>query len=217
MVCARWGWACSLHPPLSNMAAPRVTLFANQDKRPEILALAKTIRNLANTRQRQAVLVGDVAQIIVAGFCATGTIPQKQIGHLKPSFPRQKAALPAAAACLPARMGGGGKAESLPWRGPAGEARHSGAAILLWEREGKALGVPTQSGKRSRQALGSKGTEPIGSRLHKNGTRRFPQQKRHPCTARRRRTPCGGKPVTTGRCVKRSPGKGTRRRPITGG
>jgi hypothetical protein len=44
--------------------------------------------------------------------------------------------------CLPARIGGGGKAESLPWRGPAGEARHTGAAILLREREGKALGVP---------------------------------------------------------------------------
>ena len=45
--------------------------------------------------------------------------------------------------CLPARMGGGGKAESLPWSGPAGEARHTGVTILLWEREGKALGVPT--------------------------------------------------------------------------
>jgi hypothetical protein len=45
--------------------------------------------------------------------------------------------------CLPARMGGGGKVESLPWSGPAGKARHTGATILLWEREGKALGVPT--------------------------------------------------------------------------
>jgi hypothetical protein len=39
--------------------------------------------------------------------------------------------------CLPARMGGGGKAESLPWRGPAGEARHTGVTILLWEMRGQ--------------------------------------------------------------------------------
>jgi hypothetical protein len=37
---------------------------------------------------------------------------------------------------------GEGKAESLPWRGPAGKARHTGATIALWEREGDALGVP---------------------------------------------------------------------------
>ena len=46
--------------------------------------------------------------------------------------------------CLPARMGGGGKAESLPWRGPAGEARHTGVTIGVWEREGKALRVPAK-------------------------------------------------------------------------
>ena len=55
----------------------------------------------------------------------------------------------------------------MPWRGPAGEARHSGAAILLWEREGKALGVP-----------GSPETEPSGS------PNREAEQHRHPCTAR---------------------------------
>ena len=55
----------------------------------------------------------------------------------------------------------------MPWRGPAGEARHTGAAILLWEREGKALGVPGQSG-----------TELSGSLSREAG------QHRHPCTAR---------------------------------
>jgi hypothetical protein len=30
----------------------------------------------------------------------------------------------------------------MPWRGPAGEARHTGVSIGVWEREGKALGVP---------------------------------------------------------------------------
>ena len=50
-------------------------------------------------------------------------------------------------------MGGGGKAESLPWSGPAGEARHTGAIILLWEREGKALGVSTSSNERRRSAF----------------------------------------------------------------
>ena len=69
--------------------------------------------------------------------------------------------------CRPARMGGGGKAESLPWRGPAGEARHTGVTIQLWEREGKALGVP-----------GSPKTEPSGF------PNREAEQHRHPCTSR---------------------------------
>ena len=65
-------------------------------------------------------------------------------------------------------MGGGGKAESTPWRGPAGAQRPPhGAAILLWEREGKALGVPAKQ-ERSRQA-------PSAASRH---------QHRHPCTAR---------------------------------
>ena len=38
--------------------------------------------------------------------------------------------------CLPARMGGGGKAESLPWRGPAGARRppHGGGYSALGTR-----------------------------------------------------------------------------------
>jgi hypothetical protein len=30
----------------------------------------------------------------------------------------------------------------MPGRGPAGKARHTGVSIGVWEREGKALGVP---------------------------------------------------------------------------
>ena len=30
----------------------------------------------------------------------------------------------------------------MPWRGPAGTARNTGVMIGVWEREGKALGVP---------------------------------------------------------------------------
>lgn len=32
----------------------------------------------------------------------------------------------------------------MPWRGPAGEAGHTGVTIGVWEREGKALGVPSR-------------------------------------------------------------------------
>ena len=61
---------------------------------------------------------------------------------------------------------GEGKLNRRPGAGQwARSDRHSGAAILLWEREGKALGVPTQSGTLSRQA-------PL---LTSNGTGRFPQ------------------------------------------
>ena len=68
-------------------------------------------------------------------------------------------------------MGGGGKAESTPWRGPAGEARHTGATILLWETRG-------QSPWRSRLS-GNGGVQPPSA-----ATR---QKQRHPCTARRSR------------------------------
>jgi len=63
----------------------------------------------------------------------------------------------------------------MPWRGPAGEARHTGATIGVWEREGKALGVPPQ-GSQQRSA-----------------------QERRPCTARSRRTPCARAKWASGR------------------
>jgi hypothetical protein len=69
---------------------------------------------------------------------------------------------------------GEGKAESSPWRGPAGEARHMGAAT---------------------SALGTKGQGPWCSRTT-NGRRwsaslsRNAAKGRHPCTAQRRRTSC---------------------------
>ena len=69
--------------------------------------------------------------------------------------------------CLPARMGGGGKAESTPWRGPAGAQRPPhGGAILLWEREGKALGVPTPSNERRRSASLSRSAAQVTAPLH---------------------------------------------------
>ena len=68
---------------------------------------------------------------------------------------------------------GEGKAESSPWRGPAGKARHTGAAI-------SALGTKGQSPSRSRQS-GNGGGQPPSPRSGKQ---------RHPCTAQRRRTPC---------------------------
>ncbi len=58
---------------------------------------------------------------------------------------------------------GEGKPNRRPGAGQrARSARHSGAAILLWEREGKALGVPTQSGEQRRQP-------PSAATRHKNG------------------------------------------------
>jgi hypothetical protein len=43
----------------------------------------------------------------------------------------------------------------MPWRGPAGTARHTGVMIGVWEREGKALGVPPRiaAAIRTRTAL----------------------------------------------------------------
>jgi hypothetical protein len=40
----------------------------------------------------------------------------------------------------------------MPWRGPTGEGRHTGVSIPVWEREGEALGVPSNKRLR-RQAL----------------------------------------------------------------
>ncbi len=45
---------------------------------------------------------------------------------------------------------GEGKPESMHWSGPAGEARHTGASIPVWEREGEALGVHAQINKQRR-------------------------------------------------------------------
>ena len=74
--------------------------------------------------------------------------------------------------CLPARMGGGGKAESLPWRGPAGATR------------------PPHGGGYS--ALGTRGQSPWRSRLTGNWAGQAPLSRsaaynRHPRMARRRR------------------------------
>jgi hypothetical protein len=58
---------------------------------------------------------------------------------------------------------GEGKAESSPWRGPAGKARHTGATIALWERKGETLGVPAY------QTNGG-GQPPAAATRHKGGT-----------------------------------------------
>lgn len=67
---------------------------------------------------------------------------------------------------------GEGTAESLPWRGPAGEARHTGGTIsALGNEKGSALGVP----RNTQTALVRRPWTHSG------------HQERHPCTARRRR------------------------------
>ena len=76
--------------------------------------------------------------------------------------------------CLPARMGGGGKTGIDAWRGPAGEGRHTGPSIPVWQREGEALGVPSNKRLRHQAMPGPR------QRL----------TKRRPRTARRRRAMC---------------------------
>ena len=82
--------------------------------------------------------------------------------------------------CLPARMGGGGKAESLPWSGPAGEARHTGATILLWEKRGQSPWRSNLSNKRSRSGSGA-----FRKRRRSASLSRHAAKQRHPCTERR--------------------------------
>ena len=89
---------------------------------------------------------------------------------------------PSAASRVPAAMRpafrrgwvGEGKAESSTWHWPAGEARHTGAAI---------------------PALGTKGQSPWRSHTTNKRRRlaslnREAEKKRHPCTAQRSRRPC---------------------------
>ena len=97
-----------------------------------------------------------------------GTRPRKRgsstSNHPFSAFLRLKAALPAACGSAFRRgWEGEGKPESIPWSGPAGKARHTGVSIPVWEREGKALGVPSKEVLR-RQALPR-----AASAAHKNG------------------------------------------------
>ena len=72
--------------------------------------------------------------------------------------------------CLPARMGGGGKAESLPRRGPAVAQRlpHGGDYSALGNERAKPLAFP-----------------PIRKRSRSGSPGRTAAQRRHPCMARR--------------------------------
>ena len=67
--------------------------------------------------------------------------------------------------CLPARMGGGGKAESTPWRGPAGAQRPPLGGGY------SALGTRGQSPWCSPP---NRKTEPAGSLTHKQRNRQVP-------------------------------------------
>ncbi len=65
--------------------------------------------------------------------------------------------------CLPARMGGGGKAESTPWRGPAGAQRppHGGGY--------SALGTRGQSPWRSRSDKETEASASLSRNAAQNG------------------------------------------------
>jgi hypothetical protein len=116
------------------------------DKQAEILVFAKPVGQPPDAIERQAILVRQLAKIVIPALRSASPIHQQQVAHIP---------IPSAASRVPAAMRpdfrrgwvGEGKAESSPWRGPAGKARHTGATIALWERKGKALGVPAQAGK----------------------------------------------------------------------
>ena len=64
--------------------------------------------------------------------------------------------------CLPARMGGGGKAESTPWRGPAGAQRppHGGGYSASGNERAKPLAFPhKQKQRRSASPLPQRGIQ----------------------------------------------------------
>jgi hypothetical protein len=108
--------------------------------------------------------------------------------------------------CLPARMGGGGKAESTPWRGPAGAQRPPhGGAILLWEREGKALGVPTQSKERRRQP------SPAATRHRNDALARRDADGRRDCKPKRTTRPLRAKRSAASRSERASVARPARR------
>jgi hypothetical protein len=69
--------------------------------------------------------------------------------------------------CLPARMGGGGKAESLPWRGPEGAQRPplGGDYSALGNERAKPLAFPS-IGKRRRLASPSRHAAQATAPLH---------------------------------------------------
>ena len=100
---------------------------------------------------------------------------------------------------------GEGKLNRRPGAGQRARSdRHSGAAILLWEREGKALGVPAQSGRRSRQAPA----------LADNGISRFPHPQRGTNNGTLARRDADGRPAAASKFLpvvarQRSPGTGT--------
>jgi hypothetical protein len=73
---------------------------------------------------------------------------------------------------------GEGKLESLPWRGPAGEARHTGVTIGALGTRGQSPWCSQRSRKWSRQApLLLKKTEPSGSHTFNNGASAHPPQR----------------------------------------
>lgn len=78
---------------------------------------------------------------------------------------------------------GEGKPESMPWRGPAGHARHTGVSIPVWEREGEALGVHAQTSEQRRS-----GAHRDVQRITNHGAL---------ATARRRRVMCRQAECTT--------------------
>ena len=123
--CAR-----SQHP--ASVATSRLAFLANQNKRTEILALAKSVSDPADTSWRQAVVMRHLAKIIVAALRPASAILQQQIGHI-PNVPSAESRT--ACGMRPAfRRGweGEGKPKSMPWRGPAGRAsdRHTGGVYF---------------------------------------------------------------------------------------
>ena len=124
------------------LSRPCSAVLTNQHKRPKILALTKPVGDTANTLQRQTVFMRQRTQIIVARLRPAGPVKQMQVRHIPHPSAESRTAC-GMRLCLPARMGGGGKPEPMPWRGPAGEPATRGCLFRFGNERAKPLGVPS--------------------------------------------------------------------------
>src|SRR3546814_14217608 len=81
------------------------------------------------------------AQPVLPALGPAGAVIQDQVSHGPDSIRQSRIRHAACGSAFRRGWEGEGKPQSMPWRGPAGEARHPGVMIGVWEREGKALEI----------------------------------------------------------------------------
>lgn len=114
-----------------------MAFFADALQGPEILALAQFLRQSPHRAKRQTVLIGQHPQPVLAALGPASPVAQDQVTHFLPSFRQSR--IRHATCGLPSGEDGRGKGkpESMPWRGPAGKARHTGVSIPVWGTRGQ--------------------------------------------------------------------------------